>query len=95
MLSLLMAAGLEGAAVVATDAAVSIIVSTVKISVFALGGVVTAQVLAFALLIGVISFPGAHLARLLVERMPVHVHTAILDFIVLLGGVMMIIAAFR
>jgi uncharacterized membrane protein YfcA len=95
MLSLLMAAGLEGAAVVATDAAVSLIVSTVKISVFVLGGVVTAQVLAFALLTGVIAFPGAWLARLFVERMPVHVHTAILDFIVLLGGVMMIVAAFR
>jgi uncharacterized membrane protein YfcA len=95
MLSLLMAAGLEGAAVVATDAAVSIIVSTVKISVFTAGGVVTPQVLAFALLIGVIAFPGAWLARLFVERMPVHVHTAILDFIVLLGGAMMIVSAFR
>jgi uncharacterized membrane protein YfcA len=95
MLSLLMAAGLEGAAVVATDAAVSIIISMMKISVFAVGGVVTAQVLAFALLIGVVAFPGAWLARLFVERMPVHVHTAILDVIVLLGGVMMIFAAFR
>lgn len=95
MLSLLMAAGLEGAAVVATDAAISIAVSVVKVSVFGLAGVLTAQTLALALLIGVIAFPGAFLARLFVERMPVHVHTAILDAIVLLGGVMMIVAAFR
>ena len=95
MLSLLMAAGLEGAAVVATDAAVSIIVSVTKVVVFGFAGVLSAQTIALALLIGVIAFPGAFLARLFVERMPVHVHTAILDFIVLLGGAMMIVAAFR
>lgn len=95
MLSLLMAAGLEGAAVVATDAAISIAVSIVKVAVFGAAGVLTAQTIALALLIGVIAFPGAFLARLLVAHMPVHVHTAILDGIVLLGGVMMIVAAFR
>ena len=95
MLSLLMAAGLEGAAVVATDAAVSIVVSVTKVVVFGFAGVLSAQTIALALLIGVIAFPGAFLARLFVERMPVHVHTAILDFIVLLGGAMMIVAAFR
>ncbi len=95
MLSLLMAAGLEGAAVVATDAAISIAVSVVKVAVFGAAGVLTAQTIALALLIGVIAFPGAYLARLFVAYMPVHVHTAILDVIVLLGGVMMIVAAFR
>ncbi len=95
MLSLLMAAGLEGAAVVATDAAISIVVSLTKVLVFGFAGVLSAQTIALALLIGVIAFPGAFLARLFVERMPVHVHTAILDFIVLLGGAMMIVAAFR
>ena len=54
LLSLLMAAGLEGAAVIATDAVISIVTSIIKISVFGLAGVVTAQVLAFALLIGAI-----------------------------------------
>ncbi|MDP2296061.1 MAG: sulfite exporter TauE/SafE family protein [Pseudolabrys sp.] len=95
MLSLLMAAGVEGAAVVATDAAISIAVSLVKVAVFGIAGVLTAQTVALALLIGVIAFPGAFLARLLVNHMPVHVHTAILDAIVLLGGVMMIVAVFR
>ena len=79
LLSLLMAAGLEGAAVIATDAVISLVTSVIKISVFGLAGVVTAQVLAFALLIGVVALPGAFLARAFVERMPVHIHTAILD----------------
>src|SRR5579872_1189712 len=92
-LSLLMASGLEGAAVVATDAAISIAIGVVKVSVFGIAGVVTAQVLAFALLIGLIAFPGAFLAKLFVERMPVHFHTAILDAVVLFGGIFMIYAA--
>ncbi len=93
LLSLLMAAGLEGAAVIATDAVVSLATSVIKISVFGLAGVVTAQVLAFALLIGVVALPGAYLARAFVERMPVHIHTAILDVAVIAGGVVMISSA--
>ena len=56
---------------------------------------VSAQVVAFALLIGIVALPGAFLARRFVERMPVHVHTAILDAVVLLGGVVMVAAALR
>jgi uncharacterized membrane protein YfcA len=95
LLSLLMAAGLEGAAVIATDAVISIITSVIKISVFGLAGVVTAQVLAFALLIGCIGVPGAFLAKAFVERMPVHIHSAILDVAVITGGLVMISAALR
>jgi uncharacterized membrane protein YfcA len=93
LLSLLMATGLEGAAVIATDAVVSLATSVIKISVFGLAGVVTAQVLAFALLIGVVALPGAYLARTFVERMPVHIHTAILDVAVIAGGAVMIFSA--
>ena len=95
LLSLLMAAGLEGAGVIATDAIISVVTSLIKISVFGLAGVVTAQVIAFALLIGAIALPGTFLAKAFVERMPVHVHTAILDVAVIAGGVVMISAAVR
>jgi uncharacterized membrane protein YfcA len=95
LLSLLMASGLEGAAVIATDAVISVITSVIKISVFGLAGVVTAQVLAFALLIGCIGVPGAFLAKAFVERMPLHIHTAILDLAVITGGLVMISAALR
>ena len=54
--------------------------------VFGLAGVVTAQVLAFALLIGAIALPGAFFARVFVERMPLHIHTAILDVAVIAGA---------
>ena len=95
LLSLLMAGGLDGAAVIATDAMISVATSIIKISVFGLAGVLTAQVFAFALLIGAIALPGAFLAKAIVERMPVHIHTAILDVAVIAGGVMMISTALR
>jgi uncharacterized membrane protein YfcA len=95
MLSLLMATGLEGAEVIATDAVVSIVMGVIKLSVFAVAGVLTPKVIVIALLIGVVAFPCTFLAKLIVERLPVHVHTAILDAVVIIGGSMMIFGAVR
>ena len=92
---MLMAAGVEGAAVIATDAVISIALGVVKLTVFGLAGVITGQVIAVALLIGLVAFPGAFLARALVERLPIHIHTAILDAVVVMGGVVMIVGALR
>jgi uncharacterized membrane protein YfcA len=93
LLALLMASGLAGAGVIATDAAISIVVGTVKIAVFGVAGIVDSKVMAFALLIGIISMPGAFLAKALVDRLPVRVHTAILDAVVLFGGAFMVLNA--
>jgi uncharacterized membrane protein YfcA len=94
LLSLLMAAGLQGANVIATDALISITISFVKLLVFGFAGVMDAQAVAVALLIGAIALPGSFLAKLMVERMPVHVHSALLDAVVIAGGATMAIAAF-
>ena len=61
--------------------------------VFGLAGAITAKTIAFALLIGVVAFPGAFLAKAFVARLPIHVHTAILDAVVLLGGAVMVFGA--
>jgi len=95
LLSMLMAAGLEGAAVIATDAVISVALGIVKIAVFGLAGVVTAQVIAVALVIGLAAFPGAFVARALVARLPIHIHTAMLDVVVIVGGAVMILGALR
>ena len=95
LLSVLMASGLTGAWVVATDALVSIAVAVSKLLIFGVSGAMTPQVVAFGLLIGLVAIPGAFLAKSFVERMPVHVHTGILDGIVVLGGAAMIFNAFR
>jgi uncharacterized protein len=94
LLSLLMAAGLEGAAVVATDAVISIGIGLTKFAVFGLAGAVTAKVIMIALLIGCMALPGAFVARALVARLPLHLHTALLDAVVVVGGAVMIANAF-
>jgi uncharacterized membrane protein YfcA len=95
LLSLLMATGLEGAAVIATDASISIVMGAVKLLVFGIAGVLTSKVIAIALLIAAVAFPCTFLAKLIVERLPVHVHTAILDAVVIIGGTVMIFSAFK
>jgi uncharacterized membrane protein YfcA len=95
LLSLLMASGLEGAAVIATDATISIVMGVVKLGVFVAAGVMTPKVIAIGLLIGGIGFPCTFLAKLIVERLPVHVHTAMLDAVVIIGGTVMIFGALR
>jgi uncharacterized membrane protein YfcA len=93
LMSLLMAAGLEGIAVIATDAAITILVGTVKISVFGLAGAMTPQVIAMALLIGIVSFPGAFIAKAIAHKLPVHIHTAMLDAVVMFGGGVLLLGA--
>jgi uncharacterized membrane protein YfcA len=95
LISLLMATGLEGAAVIATDAVVSIAIGVARITVFGWAGVIGARTVAFAALIGLIAFPGVFLAKAFVARLPIHVHTAILDAVVLFGGAVMVFGALR
>ena len=95
LLSMLMAASVQGSAVIATDAAISIVIGIVKLAVFGVAGIVTAKVIAVALLIGVVAFPGAFIARRLVERLSVKAHTNLLDAVVLFGGAAMLFGALR
>jgi len=74
---------------------VSVAMGVVKLSVFGFAGVVTRLVLTIGLLIGVIGFCCTFAAKLIVNRLPVHVHTAILDVVVLIGGGVMIASAVR
>jgi uncharacterized membrane protein YfcA len=94
LLSLLMAVGLQGAAVIATDAAISIGIGITKLVVFGIAGAVGAREIAIALLIGGVAFPGAFLARALVTRLPLRMHSAILDAVVIGGGIVMLANAF-
>jgi hypothetical protein len=65
-----------------------------KFATFGLAGAIDVRVIAVALLIGCVAFPGAFVAKALTARLPLHVHTAILDAMVLGGGGAMIANAF-
>ena len=95
LVSVLMAAGLTGAAVVATDAAITVALTIVKVAVFAAGGLLGRTELILGTAIATVSVPGALVARWLVERLPVKIHTALLDAVVVLGGATMLWNAAR
>jgi uncharacterized membrane protein YfcA len=86
MIPILMAMGLTGKAVVATDAAVSLVVGMVKVSTFQTLGALSTASWILALVIGVSGLPGAFVARRLMDAMHVRMHEAILDIGVTVGG---------
>jgi uncharacterized protein len=95
LLSILMAAGLEGAAVIATDAGVSLIVGVVKTGMFHTLGALPWSSVVMAVLIGTCAIPGAFIAKRLTRSLSLAQHTSILDGVVILGGVMLIVQGLR
>jgi uncharacterized membrane protein YfcA len=95
LLSLLIAAGVQGGAVIATDAVVSIIIGIVKVGVFGVAGILDAKVIAVALLMGVVAIPGSYFAKRIVDRLSLKAHMAILDAVVVIGGIVMLVGAFK
>ncbi len=90
LLSLLMATGLTGTQVIATDAAVTVVLCIVRSIVFAGFGALNPKLVVLALLIGVMATPGTLTAKWIVRRFSTRVHTLILEAAILLGGSMII-----
>jgi uncharacterized protein len=91
LLSILLAGGLRGSAVIATDAGISLFLGIIKSAVFQTAGVLPLSAWIMAVVIGCCATPGTFLAKRLVRHLPVHVHTGILDGVVILGGVLLIV----
>jgi uncharacterized membrane protein YfcA len=86
LISVLMAAGLQGAALIGTDALVSVILGFAKIAMFGSVARLNAELALAGVLIGLCTAPGAFVARRLLAAMPLKVHTAFMDVVVLFGG---------
>jgi uncharacterized membrane protein YfcA len=86
LISLLMAAGLQGAAVIGTDAIVSVIMGAAKIALFGSVARLNVELALAGVLVGLCTVPGGFIARRLLERIPMKVHTAVMDVVVLGGG---------
>ena len=95
LVSILMAAGLTGTAVVATDAVITIVLTVVKVVMFALAGLIGRTELILGAAIAIVAVPGAVIARWLLARMSVKVHTALLDAVVLAGAAVLLWHAVR
>jgi uncharacterized protein len=90
LLAILLASGLNGRAVVATDAAISMALGFVKTSTFQMLGAMTPSAWLAALVVGVAAAPGAFIARRLTGALPVKAHNGILDGAIVAGGLIMV-----
>ncbi len=86
LISMLMAAGVHGAALIATDAVVSTIMSLAKVLLF--GGVarLDASLALTGALVGLCTAPGAFVARAMLRRLPQQLHLRFMEAVVVLGG---------
>ncbi|WP_237213666.1 sulfite exporter TauE/SafE family protein [Falsiroseomonas oryziterrae] len=82
----LAALGLPPQAVVATDAAISLVIGLVKVGTFQAFGELPLSSWVMALMIGLIAIPGVMTARWISSRISVTLHTTILDAAILTGG---------
>lgn len=91
LVSFLMAAGLTGQAVVATDAAISIVIGVAKAATFGWNDALPAPLLVFALLVGLATLPGGFVAKLILDRLPVRLHTLMLEAVIVIGGLAVLV----
>lgn len=86
LISLLMAAGLSGAALIATDAVVSLIMGLAKVALF--GGLerLDLRLAAIGVTVGLCAVPGAFVARTLLRVMRASLHAAIMEAVVVFGA---------
>lgn len=94
LISILMATGLQGATLIGTDAAVSVVMGAAKIALFGSVARLDAQLALAGVLVGLCTAPGAFIARRLLALVPLKVHTAVMDVIVLGGGASFLWRAF-
>lgn len=95
VLPILAAAGLTGAAFVATDAVIGLVVHLVKSIVFGSAAVLSAELTLIGIIIGIVMIPGAYVARALIRRMPLSIHAGLIDAVIVLGGLGFLYRAIR
>jgi uncharacterized membrane protein YfcA len=95
LIAILMASGVQGAALIATDAVISVTMGVAKIALFRTFARLDIELLLAGLLIGLCTLPGAFVARWLLRRIPARIHTAFMEAVVLIGGAGFLWRAFR
>lgn len=93
LIAALMAAGLGGAALVATDAVVSVVMGLVKVALF--GGLsrLDPSLALVALAVGLCTLPGGFVARALLRRMPERLHAWVMEAVIVAGALGMLARA--
>ena len=86
LLSILMAAGLAGNQVIATDAAISALLGLVRTGIYAGFGALPWDLAFLSVLIGAMATPGTLTARWISRRFTAEFHNSIFDVVIVIGG---------
>jgi len=86
VLPILMGFGLAGPALLATDAAIAVIVNFAKIIFFGSLDALTPSLFMVALLMGLCTIPGTWVAAWIVKRTDIRIHTLFVEALIVIGG---------
>ena len=95
LVALLMAAGVVGPALIATDAAISVVMGVAKVALFGSLARLDLQLASAALLVGLCTMPGAFVARRLLDHIPARVHGWVMEATILVGGTALVLQGLR
>ena len=90
LLSILMAAGLAGNQVIATDAAISALLGLVRTGIYAGFGALPWDLVLLSILIGAMATPGTLTAKWISSRFTAAFHNGIFDVVIMIGGVVLL-----
>jgi uncharacterized membrane protein YfcA len=91
LIAMLMAMGLSGLPVIATDALASTLVSIAKTGVFVWAGELPPKLWLVAGLIGGMATPGTLIARWLAHRLSAKVHDRLIEATIVVGGTLLVL----
>lgn len=93
LIPLLLGLGLAGPALLATDAAIAVIVNLSKVVFFGKLDALNVDLFFLAALMGLCTVPGTGFAAWLVRRTSLRLHTVIVEGLIVLGGAGMVLGA--
>lgn len=94
ILTALSANGMVGAGIIGTDSLITVINSIIRLVSFRKLGLLNNDALAIGCSIGVVAIFGSYIARKIVDKLGVKLHTFIIEICVILGAIVMIYRAF-
>lgn len=95
LIATLTAAGLQGPALIATDAAVSLAMGVLKVAAFGGLDALDLRLAAIGLGIGAFTVPGGYVARALLRRIPAGVHAGVMEAVVVAGALLLLARGLR
>lgn len=95
LISLLLATGLPGAAIIATDATISLLNDAFRLALLGGYSLMDASTFITGAIIGAITIPGSYCARWLSTRMSAHLHIAVIEGTLLIAAIWLIVSALQ